>query len=169
MFLSLFQTASGSWHVQSILIALGWLITGGLLLIQLAANRDERMKSFEKEQLYQEELKDAREQIAGFEIRPLSYRLRELLNEIDPQILPALENGDSHIKIRINQSQYVRLHNLSAEKEAASYITLDPLEDKVGNVSDKESYVEYRMSVRLKPALLEAPLHGFNLLKDKQK
>lgn len=50
MFLSLFQTASGSWHVQSILIASGWLVTGVLLIVQLAANRTERIKSFEKEQ-----------------------------------------------------------------------------------------------------------------------
>jgi uncharacterized coiled-coil protein SlyX len=49
MFLSLFQTASGSWHIQSILIASGWFITGILLFIQLSANRTERINSFEKE------------------------------------------------------------------------------------------------------------------------
>ena len=52
MVVSLFQTASGSWHIQSILIAIGWLVTGVLLFIQLSANRNERLKSFEKEQQY---------------------------------------------------------------------------------------------------------------------
>jgi len=52
MVVSLFQTASGSWHIQSILIAIWWLVTGVLLFIQLSANRNERLKSFEKEQQY---------------------------------------------------------------------------------------------------------------------
>jgi hypothetical protein len=101
MFLSLFQTASGSLHYPSILTAASWFfgstLSGIFIFSLLIANRTERIKSFEKEQLYQAELKDAREQIAGFEIRPLYYRLNELLNEIDPHILSNLNKGKSNI------------------------------------------------------------------------
>jgi hypothetical protein len=58
MFLSLFQTASGSWHIQSILIASGWFLTGILLFVQLAANRAERLESFEKEQKHLTKIAD---------------------------------------------------------------------------------------------------------------
>jgi predicted RNase H-like nuclease (RuvC/YqgF family) len=47
MIASLFQTASGSWHIPSILIASGWVVTGVFLFFQLAANRAERIKSHE--------------------------------------------------------------------------------------------------------------------------
>lgn len=160
MFLSLFQTASGSLHYPSILTAASWffgsILSGIFIFSLLIANRTERLKSFEKEQLYQAELKDAREQIAGFEIRPIYYRLTELLNEIDQQIMPNLKKGKTYIEIKINQSQYVRLHNLSAEKGAEVYVTLDPTEEKTGIIDapTNKHYVEYCIQVRLNPKLL---------------
>jgi hypothetical protein len=43
--ISLFQTASGSWHWPSILMAIGWLVTGLLMFATLYANRNDRVKS----------------------------------------------------------------------------------------------------------------------------
>ena len=160
MFLSLFQTASGALHYPSLLTAASWffgsILSGIFIFSLLIANRTERLKSFEKEQLYQEELKDAREQIAGFEIRPIYYRLNELLDDIDLQILPNLKKGKSYIEIRINRPQYVRLHNLCAEKGAEAYITLDPTEEKTGiyDGPTNKHYVEYRIQVHLNPKLI---------------
>jgi hypothetical protein len=60
------------------------------------------------------------------------------------------------IEIRINQSQYVRLHNLCAEKGAEAYITLEPTEEKtwIYDGPTNKSYVEYRIQVHLSPKLL---------------
>jgi hypothetical protein len=48
--ISLFQTASGSWHIPSILMAASWLIgtlvAGGFMLANLRVNRDDRMTAF---------------------------------------------------------------------------------------------------------------------------
>ena len=51
--LSLFQTAQGSWHVPSILMASSWmigsLVTGFFMVANLRVNRDDRIKSHRKE------------------------------------------------------------------------------------------------------------------------
>ena len=173
MFLSLFQTASGSLHYPSILTAASWffgsIVSGIFIFSLLIANRAERLKSFAKEEQYRAELKDAREQIATFEIRPLPIRLKALLDEIDPKILIGLKQGTTYFTIQATQAQFTRLQNLYSEKEAASYIDIDPGEDRTLVVSKDALYTRYDVSIRLKTALLTAPLHGFNTLNDKKK
>ena len=77
MFLSLFQTASGAWHLPSILFAsswfLGFMVTGFFLFFQLAAHRNERMESFKKE----------RSQIA--ELASAKAKINELEDKIKPK------------------------------------------------------------------------------------
>jgi hypothetical protein len=112
------------------------------------------IKDTETKALLDEKIKATREQLESVEIRPFTFRLKELLNEIDPQILPRLKKGKSFIEIHVNQSQYVRLHNLCAEKEAVAYITLDPTEEKTGIISDNKHTVDYRIHVQLNPRLI---------------
>ena len=51
---SLFQTATGSWHIPSILMAASWLIgtlvAGGFMLANLRVNRDDRLAAFQAQQ-----------------------------------------------------------------------------------------------------------------------
>ncbi len=124
--------------------------------LKTRAEEAKNIKDTEAKAILDEQLKDAREQIAGFEIRPIYYRLNELLNDIDSQILSNLKKGKSYIEIRINQSQYVRLHNLCAEKGAEAYITLEPTEEKTGiyDGPTNRNYVEYRIQVHLNPKLI---------------
>lgn len=128
MFASLFQTASGSWHIQSILIASGWLITGILLLIQLSANRTERLRSFEKEQQNLSELKDARAKIATLEEKtklvPFKDRLKKFLIAVDPKFVNALKAGRTTFNVGVNEYELTELKKLSTEKEAPEYIQL---------------------------------------------
>jgi hypothetical protein len=66
--LTIFQTASGSWHWPSIIMATGWILTGLCLVATLRFNRSDRIAAYEKEKSSaaelrstQETLKDAQE------------------------------------------------------------------------------------------------------------
>jgi hypothetical protein len=52
--ISLFQTAAGAWHLPSILLVSSWvataIVSGIFVVANLRANRDDRIRSFEKEQ-----------------------------------------------------------------------------------------------------------------------
>jgi hypothetical protein len=51
--ISLFQTAQGSWHIPSILMASSWvigtLLTGIFMYANLSVNRNDRLRAFDKE------------------------------------------------------------------------------------------------------------------------
>jgi len=131
MFLSLFQTASGSWHTPSILTAVGWLlgsvVSGIIIITQLAAQRAERTKTFAQEQQRLEELKDARAKINELEkktkLTPLNKRIITYLNEIDSHVLSALRSGTTKFEIELESHQLPDLKRLYAEDSTHKYIS----------------------------------------------
>ena len=70
-FVSLFQTASGAWHILSILKVsswlLGFLVTGIFLFANLKVNRDDRLEAYQKEQQRNVEATEARAKIEELE------------------------------------------------------------------------------------------------------
>lgn len=86
MFVSLFQTASGSWHLSSIFMASGWLlssiITGFFIFANLKINRDERIKAYQKEQQNIIDLKDANTKLLNLEQKMKQKPIVDLLNGI---------------------------------------------------------------------------------------
>jgi hypothetical protein len=69
--MSLFQTATGTWHLPSILLVGSWmaatLVTGGFMFANLKVNRDDRIRAFEREQQSVVEAKAAQGRIAELE------------------------------------------------------------------------------------------------------
>ena len=59
--LSIFQTASGSWHWPSIIMATGWILTGLCMIATLRVNRSDRIAAYEKEKSSAAELKSTQE------------------------------------------------------------------------------------------------------------
>lgn len=73
--LSLFQTAAGAWHVPSILLVAGWLagtlVTGAFVFANLKVNRDDRLRTFEKEQRSASDAAAAQARISELEEKQL--------------------------------------------------------------------------------------------------
>lgn len=71
--LSVFQTAAGGLHIPSILLVAGWLagtlVTGGFMLANLKVNRDDRIRTFEREQRSAADATTAQARIAELEER----------------------------------------------------------------------------------------------------
>lgn len=81
MIVSLFQTASGEWHLPSILTTSSWLLgsllTGFFIFSQLAANRDERVKTYEMEQQKTSEINNLKKELDDVKTGPIETgRLR---------------------------------------------------------------------------------------------
>lgn len=114
MFFPLFQTATGAWHIQSILVASSWLfssiVTGIFIFSQLAANRAERLSTFENEKIKGIELQDARSKIVELEgkakeIPALQSTINEQikkLNEVDNRNKARSISDDQRSKIIFN-------------------------------------------------------------------
>lgn len=68
---SLFQTATGAWHLPSILMVLSWLLgsalTGAFIFANLKVNRDERIDAFDKDQQSIIKAQEAQSKIAELE------------------------------------------------------------------------------------------------------
>jgi len=66
--------------------------------------------------------------LPGFQTRskPLKLRLRALLEQIDPKIIPALKSGRRDFEGGIPASQYIDLERLASEADAKGFITVDP-------------------------------------------
>lgn len=88
-FVSLFQAASGAWHLPSILAVAGWLVgsavTGVFLFANLRVNRDDRIRAFHKEQQSIGEATQARARIEELERQqhPRSITLEQTAIFID--------------------------------------------------------------------------------------
>lgn len=133
MVIALFQTASGSWHIQSILIVVGWLVTGALLFVQLSANRIERLNSFKKEKQYINELEKSGSKIIDLEsqtkeIPILQGRISEQVKKINEVYLKNKSRSisDEQVnriisKLKNVSKPHVELIYSSSDQEAKSY------------------------------------------------
>lgn len=159
MLLSLFQTASGSWHIPSILTAIGWLlgsvVSGIIIITQLAAQRAERTKTFAQEQQRLEELKDARAKINDLEKKtkliPLNKRIITCLNEIDKHVLSSLQSGTATtFEIDLEPYQLAELKRLYAEDVTHKYIPSLNVTDAYITLSGSYNKIQFELT----PALL---------------
>ena len=88
-FITLFQTAAGTWHVPSLLTIAGWLVgsavTGAFIFANLKVNRDERIRAHQKEQQSISEGDQARSRIEELEQkqrpRTISHEQRSVFVE----------------------------------------------------------------------------------------
>ena len=123
--ISLFQTASGAWHIPSILMASSWLlgtiVTAAFMLANLRVNRDDRLKAFSKE-------RDAASKILELEAmarpKPFKERLVTLLEAIDQAIIPALRAGTTKFEGELTPWQFAEMQKLCVEPSAAQYISM---------------------------------------------
>lgn len=92
--ISLFQTAAGAWHVPSILLVSSWLVTaivsGIFVFANLKANRDDRMRAFEKEQQNLANLRTAQSKITEMETK---QRPRAISSTQRKAFIEATKNG----------------------------------------------------------------------------
>lgn len=157
MLLSLFQTASGSWHIPSILTAIGWLlgsvVSGIIIITQLAAQKAERTKTFTQEQERIEELKDARAKIIELEhktkIIPLNKRIITCLNEIDKHVLSALQSGTTKFEIDLESYQLAELKRLYAEDATRKYIPSLKIVDAYITLSGSFTKIQFELTPTL--------------------
>jgi hypothetical protein len=104
---------------------LQWFAVGGMLLGLLcsAAMIFVRKEIGTRQTL---QLAEAHQKIAGLQPKPLKLRLRALLEQIDPKIIPALKSGRRDFEGGIPASQYIDLERLASEADAKGFITVDP-------------------------------------------
>ncbi len=127
MIASLFQTASGSWHLPSILMAssflIGSIITGAFIFSQLVANRSERMKAFDKEQIQLQELKDARAKITNLENKttPLQQKLKEVEEKAKPRVIPTAKLSAIQTELSKHRGDSIVITCLMNDHEAFSF------------------------------------------------
>jgi hypothetical protein len=87
---------------------------------------------------------------------PLPTRLRALLEEIDPKIIPALKGGQKEFEGGINASQFTRLQTIANEGGAKEFILIDPASVRMGVGMGREG-VTYNVAFTLDPKLLQQP------------
>ncbi len=87
---------------------------------------------------------------------PLATRLRGLLEEIDPKIIPALKTGHTGFEGGITASQFTRLQTIANESGAKEYIRIDPGSVRMGIGMGPEG-VTYNVAFKLNPKLLQQP------------
>ena len=125
--ISLFQTASGTWHIPSILMVASWLagslVTGGFIFANLRVNRDDRIRAFQKEQ--QSSVKIAELELAT-RPKPLKDRLVAQLEAISPKILIGLRSGQTNFSGDFQAHHFTDLQKLASEPGASAYITFRP-------------------------------------------
>lgn len=85
---------------------------------------------------------------------PLSTRLRGLLEDIDPKILPALKTGRTGFEGGITASQFTRLQTIAHEKGGEEFISIDPNSVRVGIGMGPEGMI-YKVAFKLDPKLLQ--------------
>jgi hypothetical protein len=157
--ISLFQTATGSWHLPSILMASSWVLgtalTGFFMFANLRVNRNDRISAFEKEQKSIAAAGEARAKIAELEEKtkpvPLKKRLTICLEGIDKRIIPALHAGTTRFGGNLVPYQLTELQKLAAEDTAAEFIILRTGSGIVFMDSGTATPVEFE----LKPALIQ--------------
>lgn len=125
--ISLFQTATGSWHIPSILMAASWLIgtlvAGGFMLANLRVNRDDRIMAFHAQQQAAAKISQLEEITKP---KPFKARLTDFLNALDKRILPALATGQTKFTGNFTPAQYADIQRLASEPGAAQYISFHP-------------------------------------------
>ncbi|MFI5397254.1 MAG: hypothetical protein ACHQ9S_17075 [Candidatus Binatia bacterium] len=87
---------------------------------------------------------------------PLATRLRGLLEEIDPKIIPALKAGQTGFEGGITSSQFNRLQTMAKEIGAKEFITIDPGSVRMGIGMGPEG-VQYNVAFTLGSKLLQEP------------
>lgn len=87
---------------------------------------------------------------------PLTIRLRGLLEEIDPKIIPALKAGHTGFEDGITASQFTRLQTIANESGANEFINIDPASVRMGVGMGREG-VTYNVAFKLDPKLLQQP------------
>lgn len=85
---------------------------------------------------------------------PLPTRLRDLLREIDPQIMPAFMKGQRRFEGGISTSQFTRLQTIANEKGAREFIIIDPGSVRMGIGMGSEG-ITYNIAFILDPKLLQ--------------
>lgn len=90
---------------------------------------------------------------------PLVTRLRGLLDEIDPRIIPALKRGTTHFKGDIPDPQYTHLIALTKENGSKEYIQIVPSAGGIGFgfTPSGESVISHSTEFILTPKLLQEP------------
>jgi hypothetical protein len=74
---SLFQTAAGTWHIPSVILAISWLVTGVLTAASLYVNRGERVRAQQKDEILAGEVREARQKSAAAEKRAIDAEARQ--------------------------------------------------------------------------------------------
>ena len=65
------------------------------------------------------------QQIVKLMPKPFKNRLRVMLEQIDPKIIPALEGGRTNFEGGITPTQFVDLQRLASEPGAKAFIVID--------------------------------------------
>jgi hypothetical protein len=117
--ISLFQTASGSWHLPSILTVAAWLASGIFIFLNLYANCNDRVRSYEKEKQSVQDAVAAREKIAKLEEKTRTRTTAELLflifDEVDPNFRLGINSGKFVHRVNLRESSYGKLKSIAAD------------------------------------------------------
>jgi hypothetical protein len=87
---------------------------------------------------------------------PLPTRLRALLEEIDPKIIPALKTGHTEFEGGITASQFARLQTIANENGAKEFIRIGPGGVRMGLGMGQEGVTD-NVAFKLDSKLLQQP------------
>jgi len=87
---------------------------------------------------------------------PLTVRVRDLLQEIDAKIIPAIKTGQTEFKGGITASQFVRLQTITKEDGTNQLIVIDPSSVRMGIGMGPEG-VQYNLAFKIDPQILQDP------------
>ncbi len=84
---------------------------------------------------------------------PFNVRLRDLLQEIDPKIIPAIRTGQTQFEGGITASLFTRLQTIAHENGADKMIVIDPSSVRMGIGMGPEG-VTYNAAFKVDPKVL---------------
>ena len=113
---------------------------------------DERALLESKIQIANTELNHTKTELEKMRPRPLPERLRNLLNSIDPKIIPSLTAGHTNFNGGITLSQFNELQKISKESGANKYLTISP---NVNTGIGGSEGITYGVDFTLNPQLLK--------------
>ncbi len=98
------------------------------------------------------ELNNTKNELEKIKPRPLSERMRNILNSIDSKIIPALKSGRTGFEGGVSSSQFNELQKVSKEPGASRYINISS-DVRMGIGMGPEG-VTYGVTFTLNPQLL---------------
>lgn len=123
---SLFQTASGSWHWPSIILAISWLVTGVFMVANLVVNRRDRMIAFAKEQVNARVISDTKTELK--DARQDALKARTVAEELEKQQAPRSITTDQQARfvqfLAAHPKGKLEFRCIAGNNEATNYTSL---------------------------------------------